>query len=258
MALDQVVPPLSAAQRRDRIRRDLEATGFISVRALTEELGVSDMTIRRDLRRLEAEGTLRIVHGGASLPTPSDYRQRGMSERAAKAAIGEYAAGMLPAGSTVLMDAGTTVAQIVRYLASDYEGYVITHSVPVIETMLARPGTPVHCLGGELRPESRAMIGPTTVEQLQKVSAEVLFLGAAAISERGVFVAKDLERGTKTAFIRASRRVILVVDHTKFGKFSPVLLAPLDVIDEIVTDRQPPAELARLVDSLGIKGHLAS
>ena len=97
MALDQVVPPLSAAQRRDRIRRDLEATGFISVRALTEELGVSDMTIRRDLRRLEAEGTLRIVHGGASLPTPSDYRQRGMSERAAKAAIGEYAAGMLPA-----------------------------------------------------------------------------------------------------------------------------------------------------------------
>lgn len=257
MTLDQAASTLSAAQRRERIRRDLEETGFISVRALTEELRVSDMTIRRDLRRLEDEGALRIVHGGASLPTASDYRLRGMTERAAKAAIGEFAAAMLPEGSTVLMDAGTTVAQIVRFLPNSFEGYVITHSVPVIESLLARPGIPVHCLGGELSAESRAMIGPTTVEQLQKVSAQVLFLGAAAITERGVFVAKDLERDTKTAFIRASHRVILVVDHTKFGKFSPVLLAPLDVVDEIITDRLPAPELLQVFERLGIKVHLA-
>lgn len=257
MALESGVPALTAAGRRERIRRDLERTGFISVTALTRELGVSDMTIRRDLRRLENEGALRIVHGGASLPTSSDYRLRGMTERAAKALIGQYAANLIEPGSTVLMDAGTTVAQVARYLASDHQGYVITHSVPVIETLLTRMDVQVHCLGGDLMPESRAMIGPTTVENLEKVSAQVLFLGAAAITERGVFVAKDLERATKSAFIRASRRVILVVDHSKFSKFSPVLLSPLDAVDEIVTDRTPPADLMPIFDSLGIVVHVA-
>lgn len=246
----------SAEARREKIKRDVRQTGFRSVRSLTEELGVSDMTIRRDLRRLEEEGAVRIVHGGASLPVGADYRARGQSEPDAKSVIARYAVGLIPAGATVLMDAGTTVAAVAEVLPEDFSGYVITHSVPVIEALMERPGIHVHTLGGELRRESRAMVGPTTVENLQKVSAQVLLLGAAAISAQGVFVDKDLERGTKTAFIESSQRVILVVDHTKFTKFSPVLLAPLSVIDEIVTDVEPPAELMRCFADLGIKVHI--
>lgn len=142
--------------------------------------------------------------------------------------------------------------------ALQFSGYVITHSVPVIESLMERPQIHLHCLGGELRRESRAMVGPTTVENLEKVTAQVLLLGAAAISEQGVFVDKDLERGTKTAFIESSQRVILVVDHTKFSRFSPVLLAPLSVIDEVVTDAEPPAELSKCFTDLGISVHVVA
>lgn len=255
MSTSRNAPLLTGEARRARIKRDVLKDGFRSVRSLTEQLGVSDMTIRRDLRRLEDEGAVRIVHGGASLPAGPDYRERGQSEPDAKSVIGRYAASLIPPGSTVLMDAGTTVAAVAEALPDDFSGYVITHSVPVIDLLLERP-VPVHCLGGELRPESRAMIGPTTVENLQKVSAQVLLLGAAAINEQGVFVDKDLERGTKTAFIESSQRVILVVDHTKFTRFSPVLLAPLEVIDEVVTDAEPPAVLAERLRALGIRIHV--
>lgn len=248
--------PLSAEARREKIKRDVQQSGFLSVRNLTEELGVSDMTIRRDLRRLENENAVRIVHGGASLPVGADYRQRGQSEADAKFVIARYTASMLPSTATVLMDAGTTVAAVADALPDSFAGYIITHSVPVIEALIDCPQIHVHCLGGELREESRAMVGPTTVENLQKVTAQVLLLGAAAINEHGIFVDKDLERGTKTAFIKSSQRVILVVDHTKFTKFSPVLLAPLDIIDEIVTDREPPGQLMTRLRELGIKVHI--
>lgn len=251
-------PAMSGASRRDRIVRDLEQTGFVSARELTEELGVSEMTVRRDLRRLEQEGALRIVHGGASLPIGIDYQSRGMSEQAAKADIGRYAASLIPPGSTVLMDAGTTVAQVAQHMPANFDGYVITHSVPVIESLLERPEIPVHCLGGELRAQSRAMIGTSTVESLSKLRAQVLFLGAAAVNERGVFVAKDFESSTKRAFIESSDRVILLADHSKFSTFTPVLLAPLSVVHEIVTDRPLPAHMARVADELRIAVHVVN
>ncbi|MDU7361170.1 MAG: DeoR/GlpR family DNA-binding transcription regulator [Propionibacteriaceae bacterium] len=246
----------SADDRREHIKRDLQQSGFVSVKGLTRRFGVSDMTVRRDLRRLEEEGELRIVHGGASLPIGADYSQRGQSEPNAKATIGRFAASLLPRNATVLMDAGTTVAAVAQSLPDDFGGYVITHSVPVVEALLQRPGQHVHCLGGEVRSESRAMIGPTTVENLAKVNAQYLVLGAAAVNDHGVFVDKDIERGTKSALISASQRVILVVDRTKFTKLSPVVLAPLAVVDEIVTDANPPTAIADVCESLGITVHV--
>lgn len=247
---------LTAGDRRAQIKQDLHRDGFVSVKGLTQKLGVSDMTVRRDLRRLEEEGELRIVHGGASLPVGADYSQRGQSEPDAKARIGRAAAQLIPNGATILMDAGTTVAEVARHLPEEFGGYVITHSVPVIEILLERGRPHVHCLGGELRVESRAMIGPTTIENLQKVGAQYLLLGAAAVNAQGIFVDKDLERGTKSALIAASQRVILVADHTKFTKFSPVLLAPLTVVDEIVTDAPPPDDIARALQRFGILVHV--
>lgn len=247
---------LSARARRARIKRDLEQSGFVSVRTLTEQLGVSDMTVRRDLKLLEKEGALTVVHGGASLPIGADYSLRGQSEPDAKASIGRFAAQMVRDGSSVCMDAGTTVAEVARALPEDRRCYVVTHSLPVMETLLPRSAVEVHCLGGLLRAESLATIGPTCIENLAKVSAEVLFLGAAAVNERGVFVDMDLERSTKTALINAAQRVVLVADHTKFTKSSPILLAPLDVIDDIVTDAEPPPHIREKLEALDIDVHI--
>lgn len=247
---------LSAGDRRAKIKRDLHRSGFVSVKGLTSQLGVSDMTVRRDLRRLEAEGELRIVHGGASLPVGADYSQRGQSEPDAKTRIGRFAASLVSNDATVLMDAGTTVAAVAQAFAEQFSGYVITHSVPVIEIMLSRKYPQVYCLGGDLRSESRAMIGPTTVENLEKVNTQFLMLGAAAVTAQGLFVDKDLERATKAALIKASQRVVLVVDHTKFTRLSPVLLAPLDVIDDLVTDAEPPKDIVERLRQLDVRIHI--
>jgi DeoR/GlpR family transcriptional regulator of sugar metabolism len=228
---------LSGTDRRVQILRQLGRDGFVSVKSITRQFGVSDMTVRRDLRQLQAEGAVHIVHGGASLPNGVDFRARGQSEPKAKASIGRYAAAMIEPGTAVLLDAGTTILEIARALPDDFGGYVITHSVSVLNHLMEKPGVHVFSPGGDLRAESQALIGPTTVEGLSAIQADIGFLGAASVSPRGLFVAKDLERGTKLQFIRSAHKVVLCADHTKFSTISPVLLAPLDVLDLVVTDR---------------------
>lgn len=250
-------PGLSADARRDQILRHLNRDGFASVRALTARLGVSDMTVRRDLRKLEKKGALRVVHGGASLPRSEDYQRRGRSAQAAKTRIARHAVGLIPMGAAILLDAGTTVAEMALALPPTFEGYVISHSIPVIN-YLAETEIAMHCPGGELVTSSLALAGPTTVENLAKMHAELAFMGTASLSARGMFVAKDLERSTKQAVINAARTVILLADHTKFSIQAPVHLAALDVIDVLITDAEPPLALRRALDAASVEIHIVT
>ncbi len=247
-----------ASARRGTIARLLNSTGFVSVTDLTVLLGVSDMTIRRDLKRLEAEGVAKVVHGGASLPAYAPASGTGFLARArrridAKAAIALAAVDLIPPDGSVVLDAGTTVFELARALPGRFQGYVFTHSIPVMVHMMGFPDIHLHGLGGELQPESQALIGPTTIENLAKVRASVLFLGAAAIDERGLFVAKDLERSTKSALIRSVDRVVVLADQSKFRGKAPVRLCPLEVADVLVTDATPPPVVKRACHKAGIE-----
>lgn len=226
--------------RRVEIIRRLRAAGFLSVTSLTQQLGVSDMTIRRDLRRLERTGDLRVVHGGASLPEGSlstvDFAHRGGRETSAKRHIGRLALDLVRPGATIAVDAGTTAFELAEALPSDFHGCVITHSIPVLHRMVQLPSSRVIGLGGELLADSRALVGSLTMAALSGLHAEVLFLGAAAVNPRGVFIATDHERPTKTALMEISDRIVLVADHTKFSAAAPVRLAPLERLDVLVTD----------------------
>ncbi|MHA6626555.1 DeoR/GlpR family DNA-binding transcription regulator [Pseudonocardia sichuanensis] len=244
------------AARREEILRRLQAAGFLSVTDLTSELGVSDMTVRRDLKQLAAAGELRVVHGGASLPhgtlRTADFSSRAQHERDAKRRIARRAAALVTPGATIALDAGTTAFELAAALPDTFGGCVITHSVPVLQHMLHLPGARVIGLGGELLADSQALVGALAVQALAGLSAEAVFLGVAAVDERGVYVATDLERPTKQALMDAADRVVLLADHSKFSVSAPVRLAPLDAVDVLVTDAPLPAGPAEAFARAGV------
>lgn len=241
--------PNRATLRRAGIMRRLRATGFVTVARLAEELAVSDMTIRRDLRMLAADEDVRVVHGGVSLAhatlRTTEFVGRARTCAAEKRAVALRAVSLVREKDVIAIDAGTTAYDIATLLPADFAGTVITHSVPVVQHMLGLPDAHLVCLGGELYPLSQAFTGPATVEQMSTLRVRTFFLGAAAVDERGVYVAADVERATKIAVIEAADRVVLVVDATKFTEAAPIRLCGLDQLSSVVTDRPPPAAVRR-------------
>lgn len=246
----------SAPARRRTILDAVDESGFISVSDLTLRLGVSDMTVRRDLRKLAQLGSVRVVHGGVSALTGSlhspAFGSRADLNSDAKRVIGAAAARRVSATATIAVDAGTTTYAAAQDLPASFRGTVVTHSVPVMQLMLNRGIGRVVGLGGELLPESQAFVGPRTVEATAGLSVEQFFLGAAAADERGIYVATDHERPTKLAMISIAREVILLVDAAKFGAPAPVLLCGWEGISAVITDGPPPARIARLLAELDI------
>ncbi|PSL08393.1 DeoR family transcriptional regulator [Haloactinopolyspora alba] len=236
--------------------RLLHVHGFQSVTHLTELLDVSDMTVRRDLKRLADAGELRVVHGGASLLhatlRTADFTSRGAQERTAKRRIAQRAAALIEPDATVAIDAGTTTFELAVTLPTDFRGCVISHSVPVLQHMLNVPKATVIGLGGELLADSQAFVGSLATQALAGLGADVVFLGAAAIGTNDLFVATGHERPTKQALIGCAERVVLLADHSKFDTTAPVRLGPLDDVDTLVTDRPLTPELAEAFDVAGV------
>ncbi len=240
----------SAPARRRLIMERLREAGFISVTSLTRDLGVSDMTVRRDLRKLEKQGDVRVVHGGVSAHGPLHnpaFVSRARMDAAAKKAIAATALTLVGDTGTIAIDAGTTAYALAQAIPHTFEGTIVTHSVPVIQLLLNRRRGRVVGLGGELLHESQAFAGQMTVDAARGLRVETLFLGAAAVDDRGVYVATDNERPTKLALIEVADRVVLLADHTKFGISAPVLLCSHEQVTTLVTDTAPsPATAAHL------------
>lgn len=251
-----------AAARRDAILQRLRLAGFCAVGELAEELSVSEMTVRRDLRQLEADHEVRLVHGGASLRPGSlsstQFSSRAESNGAAKRTIAHGAAALIGPRDTIAIDAGTTAYQLARALPEEFTGCVVTHSVPVIQHMLSRPPVRVVGLGGDLYHPSQAFAGPTTVEMASSLRVRTVFLGAAALDERGVYCDADVERPTKRALMSIADEVVLLVDHAKFATSAPVLLCRYEEIGTLVTDRPPPAAVTSALAAAGTRHLVAS
>jgi DeoR family transcriptional regulator, fructose operon transcriptional repressor len=246
----------AAPVRRQRILAALRERGFLSVADLAQRLGVSDMTVRRDLRRLRDLGEVRIVHGGASLlhgtlQTPGFIARAG-AQSEPKRLIAARAVGLVRPEDSIAIDAGTTAYELAVALPDTFAGTVVTHSVPVVSYLLHRPGARVVGIGGELHPDSQAFVGPMTVEAARRLRVRTLFLGAAAVDERGVYVDADVERPTKLALMEVAEAVVLLADSSKFDDTSAaVLLCPLDRLRTVVTDRPPPRRTAARLRRLG-------
>lgn len=227
---------------------------------LARHFGVSAESIRKDLAHLEARGLLRRVHGGAvPQQRQSDEPAVGTrTERAAqKEAIARRALSLVPDGGSLLLDAGSTTLRLAEILPADRDLVVYTNALPLTSVLLQR-GVAVVSLGGRVRPETGAAVGPLTVAALAGVNLDVAFLGTNALSfDRGLTTPDTDEAHVKHAMLAAARQRVFLVDATKFGRESLARHADLDDVDVLVTDATVSAAHRDRLTALGVTVEVA-
>ncbi len=243
-----------ARQRQERILQQVRASGSARISELTALLGVSDMTVRRDLDHLAATGQLEKVHGGAVLRQdvsrePAFYTKR-LLERSAKHAIAARAAQLIRPGTAVGLSAGTTTWAMVPEMAGIAGLTVVTNSVTVCETIAERLTDQVVLLTGGMLTPSAALAGPTADQVVRTLHLDQLFLGVHGMHPGAGFTTPNLaEAQTNRALIGQSGEIVVVADSTKWGTVGLASFGELSTADVLVTDsRLPDAALAHLTD----------
>lgn len=231
----------SAPERRERLVQFISEQGYCTITELSNAFAVSEMTIRRDVLRLAEQGKVRAFRGGVGSLSKqemegSDYRLRDMKMADAKRAIALKAIDMVGIGSVVAIDAGTTGHQVAELLPPDRNVTVVTHSFPVVSSLIGRTGTEVMCLGGLLHPESLSFDGPVALAAISNLRVETFFLAASGIGERGAFCGNGFDAITKRALIEVAERVVLLADSSKFYASAMVKICDWEVIDRIIID----------------------
>jgi DeoR family fructose operon transcriptional repressor len=211
--------------------------GYVSSTEAAVALGVSEMTIRRDLGQLAAQGLLNRVAGGASmaLPAPGQpFEQRRSAATREKEAVARAAVGLLSSAAVVALDAGTTVAALAGLLPGGLT--VITHSVPVIKICTDRDDIDLIALGGAYHSPTRSFTGPITRTSLDDLAVDVAVLSGAAVGPSGVYSANASDADTKRTMARVSAWVVLLLDHGKLGERAPIRCLDLPSVDVVVID----------------------
>lgn len=255
---------LSIPERQEQILQLLYRQPRLTVAGICERFGISEATARRDLETLASQGKLQRVHGGAiplrQAPPELPMIQRQSEQADAKSRIGLAAAGLVQDGETIFLGSGTTVLEVARHLRNNRalgksSGLtVITNSLPVANVLADVPGITLVSLGGVLRQSELSFIGHITEQAIAEVRADKVFIGIHALSlEEGLTNDYLPETMTDRAILHAGREVILAVDHTKIGQVSTALLAPIDCVHTLVTDRQAPTDFIAAVQGMGIR-----
>jgi DeoR family transcriptional regulator of aga operon len=250
--------PLSSLERQNQIAQFLLRNQRISIAEICEKFSVSEATARRDMETLASEGKIQRVHGGAialtQTPPELPILQRQNEQPQEKLRIGQAAAALVQEGETVFLGSGTTVLEAARCLRGRRNLTVITNSLPVVNAMAGAEGITVICLGGMLRESEFSFIGHITEQSLAEVRADKVLIGTRAISlEHGLTHEYLPETMTDRAILNAGKEIIVLADHSKFGRAGTVLLAPIERIHTIVTDQETPNEFIEAVRRNGIK-----
>lgn len=236
-----------ASQRRAQILSKIREKGHGSVSRLSAEFQVTEMTIRRDLRQMSEEGLVELVHGGARVPSglvPLAFAARAVDHAAAKKRLGKRTAEILADYRVVGIDAGTTTLEAALHMRPTYSGTVVTHSVPALAALTAKPSIHTIGIGGDLIPETQAMVSNTSLRMLQNIRISAVAMGANAVDPAGVYVHTALELDVKRAYLDAADYVILLVDSSKVGAPGAVRVCPLSRVDLIVTDAPLPPDVS--------------
>ncbi len=251
---------MNASERQSEMSAFLAERGYASLGELVDRFGVSVSTIRRDLDEMERKGTVRRTHGGAfhveAREHPLNYGMREAKHVAHKEAIGELAASLIQEGDAVLLDGGTTTYDVAKHLCGR-SIQVVTNSLPIASLLGSWSDTEVVFLGGSIMPGTGVALGRWGEEMLQSLRVGRAVMGAAGVMEDGLFNANlhmvELER----RMIDAADEVIVVVDHSKFGRRSLVRLCEFKEIDHLVTDSAVDPRWMHLLRSHGVRLHLA-
>ncbi|WP_079064933.1 DeoR/GlpR family DNA-binding transcription regulator [Streptomyces olivochromogenes] len=243
-----------AAERRQLILEMVRANGAVSLRELARVVQTSEVTVRRDVRALEAEGLLDRRHGGAVLPggftRESGFPQKSHLATAEKTAIADLAAGLVEEGEAIVVGAGTTTQELARRLARVPGLTVVTNSLLVAQALAHANRVEVVMTGGTLRGSNYALVGSGAEQSLQGLRVTRAFLsGSGLTAERGLSTSNMLSASVDRALVQAAAEVVVLADHTKLGTDTMFQTVPTDLITRLVTD-EPPAHDDRAVTEL--------
>lgn len=254
--IDTIVEPgLLIEERRRRICELVRAQGRVTVDALATRFGISQVTIRGDLATLESAGALTRTHGGAlTMPgdQPLDVKQ--LQHHAEKLRIAEAAAALIRDGETIILDSGTTTAEIARRIRTlELRSInVITNALNIAALLIDTPSVRLIMPGGILRRESNSLSGPSAEAALETLQADRLYLGADGLDPKvGVMTPHLAEAQLNAKMIAISRQVVVVADSSKLMRRNVSLIARVEQIHMLISDRAAPAEA---VDELRERG----
>jgi DeoR family transcriptional regulator, aga operon transcriptional repressor len=241
----------------------LRQSGLVTVESLSAELGVSVVTIRRDLDQLERDGLLQRTHGGAVSieplfyePFKNDRSFQAQLEKLAeeKRRIGRAAAALVKPGETIALTPGTTTTEVIRGLPLNQNNTVVTNTINIAMELSKRKDLEVFVTGGHLRGDWFSLVGPTAIQSLEQIIVHTLFIGADGIdSTWGATCFSSDESDLNSAMVRLSRRRIAVVDHSKFGIVAGWRICQTTDLHTLITDMGATDEMIEPFRQAGIE-----
>ncbi|GAA3851123.1 DeoR/GlpR family DNA-binding transcription regulator [Streptomyces coacervatus] len=243
-----------AEQRHQLILQALRSVGTVTVTDLSGRLGASAATVRRDLLKLEEDGLLTRVHGGAVIEEdPAPFAEAAQAQVSEKDAIAARAAMMIEDGQSVILDSGTTVHRLARHLHGR-RITVITNNLGVYEELVQDENVELMLLGGMVIRESRMLDGFMAEDNLRQVHADWLFMGACGVRAGGqVMDTAVAEVPARRAMIAAGEKVALLADSTKFPGTGMVKICGPEDLDAVVTDASPDPATCTALQEAGVR-----
>jgi DeoR/GlpR family transcriptional regulator of sugar metabolism len=241
--------------RKQQILAILKENGQVVAKDVSQCMGVSEDTIRRDLRELAQEGLLQRVHGGAlpASPALADFAGREQLRHEGKIAIGIAAATMIQSGQVVILDGGTTSREIARHLPLDLKATIVTHSPTIALELVDHGGLEVILIGGRLFKHSVVAVGAAAVEAISHIHADTFFMGVTGVHPKTGLTTGDYEEAAvKRALSRASAETLVLASAEKLNAASPYEVVGLEDVNGIITERNVEEELVRPYAERGI------
>jgi DeoR family transcriptional regulator, aga operon transcriptional repressor len=248
----------SIANRHQYILNKLKEQGFVNVIELSEELNVSLVTIRKDLRILESRNLLHRTHGSATLGdsfaverTINDKEKLRVEQ---KQRIARAASSYVEQNDSIIIGSGSTVLEFAKHIRSIKPLTVVTASLNVAQVLNLSPEIEVHQLGGVIRKSSNSAVGPNAEKMLMGFSCKKLFLGVDGIDvDFGLSTTNSMEASLNKLMVDAAQLVVVLADSTKFARRGFGKICDLSQIDVIITDNELPNSVIKQVESHGVE-----
>ncbi len=236
--------------------------GSSRINELAEAIGVTEETVRRNIKTLSEDGLVQKFHGSVQLAetkTELSFSARMSEQPGAKRRIAAHVASRVPDGASLFLDVGSTTAYIAKALQGHSDLYIVTNSAAVAHALGARNGNRVFMPGGELRSHDGGIFGVDALEFAARFQTDFAILSIAAINAQTAFSIFDLEEAKYSRAImdHAVTRII-AADSSKFGRRAPISLANPELLDLLITDNQPPEDITAKLTELGIEIALAN
>ena len=255
-------------ERRRKILQKLQDQGTVKTSQLADYFSVSEMTIRRDLEELAGKGELKKVHGGAvanqgefrpsykgdTVAFEPTFKEKRKVNREEKKKIGQKAAEGINDGSAIFIGTGSTTMQVVNNLKNKKDLTVLTNSLNHGLKLSQFEDIEVLMTGGQLRPDSFALVGPVAKKSIDEVYVDTLIIGVNGVSmEQGLTIPSISEADTMKGIIELANEVVVVADYSKFGKVSHAKICDLVQVDKIITDDKIDSKYLEGMRELGVE-----